>query len=610
MYESEVNRQLSSVDDIPRDVLLRFAETRLTVTERTLIPWGEHCTECVWPSCYTTCDLYTSREDGKCRRFIDGMVRIDYPPALSSYLLRIRFKRWAKLWSITNLRLYSTHEADVAERHDLRIGKCIQLIPADTLRRAATTKRYAWKKRQHSRPNGAHGRPSCLLVECYNPHSTDVSITLTIRTQDTPVPFQALLAMRPGFTRHRVSCLDIERSISLAGPIQIDLTPNEIVEGLTTLYFGAMDFVAEAEPLKAPPTLPAQSKAHSNPKPCKCVVWDLDNTLWDGILLEDGPNGVRLKPGVKEIVKQLDDRGILLSVASKNNYEDAMALLRTFGLEEYFLFPQISWNPKSSGIRHIAAALNVGIDSLLFIDDSPFEREEVHTACPDVMVLDAVHYRDILSRPDCQSPVTHDSQRRRHFYREQQIRRDASRAYDGDYASFLKDCHLTLTIRSMTAQNIDRVHELTQRTNQMNFSGNRYTRDQLQHILQTPHFDTYVLDCEDRFGSYGTVGFCLIDRTAVHIIDLMFSCRIQGKRVEHAFLSHLIAKYRHLFSTSLSVAYRKTPKNAGPGKVFDDLGFHRTHELEGLLTLVFPLDCPLVHDDLVIVTDMTTYSVL
>jgi FkbH-like protein len=360
-----------------------------------------------------------------------------------------------------------------------------------------------------------------------------------------------------------------------------------------------MDFVIDSA------FKPGTVAAPSRPPVCKCVVWDLDHTLWEGILIEDGPENIRLKAGIVEILKQLDERGILISAVSKNNHDDAIALLRQFDIADYFLFPQISWNPKSQGIKEIAKNLNIGIDTLLFVDDSPFEREEVRSECKDVMVLDAAEYQNILDRPDCQAAVTAESRGRRLFYRDQQRREHAQEDFLGEYVTFLRDCNLRLTVQSMTAANLERVHELTQRTNQMNFSGNRYSREQLQSFLQDLDIDAYVLDCEDRFGSYGTIGFCLVDRSGVCMTDLMFSCRIQGKRVEHAFVSHLIRKYRQIAGCSIKVNYRKTPKNAGPGKVFADLGFQVVGEVDGLTRLAFPLANAIQDEGIVSISDLT-----
>src|ERR1700733_9771887 len=122
MYETEANRKTESQECIPAEVLQRFTESKTSVLRRSALPWSEHCTECVWPSCYSTCDLYSPREDGKCRRFIDGMIRVDCPVAPNSYLLKIRFKRWGKLWSPGNVRLRSIAQAERLEQRDYRIG--------------------------------------------------------------------------------------------------------------------------------------------------------------------------------------------------------------------------------------------------------------------------------------------------------------------------------------------------------------------------------------------------------------------------------------------------------------------------------------------------------
>jgi FkbH-like protein len=605
MYETEANLIRISDTEIPSEILARFAESRKSVTRRTMIPWGEHCTECVWPTCYTTCDLYSPRKDGRCRRFVEGMVRVNCTDSLNSYLVKITFKRWAKLWATANLKLYALQAADREERRDFQIGRLIGKTPG-SLGRVLTLKRYSMKKRVMRRAVSGVLQPNYLMIECYNSQLTPVSITLTVRRDGALIPYQALLHMEPGFSRHRVLVTEIEQAIDLSTPFYIELTPNELPEK-TTLYFGAMDFVVDTavEATLAPPKVKSGSE-----RVCKCVVWDLDNTLWDGILIEDGPKKLRLKPGIVELLRQLDERGILVSVASKNNSEDALNALRRFGIDQYFLLPQISWEPKSRGIQRIAAGLNIGIDSLLFVDDSRFEREEVSSVCPEVMMLDALEYPDILSRKDCQLPVTEESRKRRLFYRDTERRESAQRDFHGKYITFLKECNLRLTIRPMTDKNLERVHELTQRTNQMNFSGNRYSREQLRNFLGMPEIETYVLDCEDRFGSYGTIGFCLMDRSEARMTDLMLSCRVQGKRVEHAFVSYLIRKYRQGGAGSLLVDYRKTKKNAGPGKVFDDLGFEVLEEANGITRLACRESNLLLDETIVTIEDETAQRTL
>jgi FkbH-like protein len=576
MYESEANRIVEAASQIPAEILCRFGELKQTVTARTVLPWGEHCTECVWPSCYTSCDLYSPREDLRCRRFVDGMVRLDLPEGLNSYILKIRFKRWGKLWTVGNTRLHSPKQAKILERRDIRVASGIQFVPLSALKKRLTVHRYNQKKRWASRLSAPDGgatpsvRPNCFLLECYNPNDAAIQVSLTMRAleADRSVPFQTMIDLLPGFNRTRVAFSEIAGVMDTAVPFGIDMIPNDVLDG-TVLYFGFMDFVHDS------------SIESSRARLCKCVVWDLDNTMWDGILVEDGPDRLRLKPNVVNILKELDNRGILLSIATKNNPEEAMDVLKRFGVAEYFLCPQVSWSPKGNSLRRIAKTLNIGLDSFIFVDDSPFERAQVQAVCPEVTVMDARDYKSLLDRKECQVPVTEESRKRRQLYREQEVRQSVQETFGDDYFAFLRECHLELTIRPMTDQNLQRVHELTQRTNQMNFSGNRYERHRLEEILASEHLETYVLDCKDRFGNYGTVGFSLVDRRENRMLDLMFSCRIQAKRIEHAFLTYILQEYVIRRRVDFYVNYRKTPRNAPSGKVFDDFGFENVaHEGE------------------------------
>jgi FkbH-like protein len=281
-----------------------------------------------------------------------------------------------------------------------------------------------------------------------------------------------------------------------------------------------------------------------------------------------------------------------------------MDMLRRFGIEEYFLYPQISWEPKSRGLRQIANDLSIGMDTFLFVDDSVFEREEVKAGCPEVTVIDVAEYLGIPARPECQCPITEEARRRRMFYREQAVRQKVE-ADIGDYTAFLRQCGLKVTLAPLSEANAERVHELTQRTNQMNFSGNRYSRQQVEELLTNDAVDTYVIDCVDQFGAYGTVGFCLVDRSEARMIDLMFSCRVQAKRVEHAFLAFLLRKY-NAGDARFSVNYRKTKKNAAHGRVFEELGFEPEGDGDGVTRLVFPEGHGILDEDIVTIDDRTT----
>ncbi|MGA7693534.1 MAG: HAD-IIIC family phosphatase [Candidatus Sulfotelmatobacter sp.] len=594
MYETEANYTLESSTQVPDEVIRSFEQLRGRIQSRTVLPWGEHCTECVWPTCYTSCDLYSPRQDGRCRRFADGMVRIDSRSAANAYLLKIRFKRWGKLWTPGNVRLHTAEQAEKLEKRDYRIGRALQRLPLPSLVRiTATTKRYGFKKRVANSASHGQELPTCFLLECYNPEAHNVQLSLTMRASDehAKMPFQQLIDLTPGFHRVRVALEDITALIDVRQPFGIDLIPNDEAEE-TTLYFGLMDFVTEL-----PETKKAGNK--SPEKKIKCVVWDLDNTLWDGVLVEDGPERLRLKPGIAAIIQELDRRGILHSIASKNNPEDALQAIKKFQLDQYFLCPQISWKPKSEGIKAIAQQLNIGLDSLLFVDDSKFELGEVKAVCPEVHLLNAEQYLTLLERDECKVPVTAESQERRKLYQVEASRQTVAQSFSNDYMAFLRHCQIQLTVRPMTEDNLERVHELTQRTNQMNFSGNRYDREVLRKLLSNPNLDTFVLSCEDRFGSYGVIGFCIVDRREPRMTDLMFSCRVQSKRVEHAFLASVIRRYIAESGKDFHANYRKTPRNAPSGQVFADLSMEETETRDGVLSLRFPKDREVPEDGVI-----------
>ncbi|MEM6403632.1 MAG: HAD-IIIC family phosphatase, partial [Cyanobacteria bacterium P01_D01_bin.116] len=150
-------------------------------------------------------------------------------------------------------------------------------------------------------------------------------------------------------------------------------------------------------------------------KVIKCVVWDLDNTLWQGVLLED--EKVSLGKNIVNIIHTLDSRGILQSIASKNEFTTAIAKLEEFGLKEYFLYPQINWNSKANSLKEISNSLNIGLDAIAFVDDQLFELEEVKFSLPEILCLNADEVGNILDMP-VMNPrfITEDSRIRRLMY--------------------------------------------------------------------------------------------------------------------------------------------------------------------------------------------------
>ena len=596
MYEPEVNTGTEPSESLPADVLARFAEYRERVTARTLLPWGEHCTECVWPVCYTTCALYDRRGDGGCRQFVGSVVRIDQSEGLNPYILKVRFKQWAKFWAPGTLALKPLAKADRAEQIHIAVGAIARATPLPGSIKTRVLGKVNYRRRLAAEQEPASaGPPDTFLLECFNPTERAVSLTLTVRRKDRSVVrrFEESIAIPAGFTRARIAFGEIARVVDVSQAFEVEIVPNGCEN--MTLCFGLMDFVKERAAVA--------SLASAPKKTIKCVVWDLDNTLWDGVLLEDGPRGVRLRERVMNVIRTTDEHGVMHSIASKNNEADVLPLLRKLGVDEYFLYPQVAWTPKSESIRRIAKQLNVGLDSIVFVDDQAFEMEEVRAALPEVTVIDAARCEEIEQRAEFRAAPTEESRRRRQMYREQQQREADLDIYKGDYFGFLRACEIEVTMRPLTEQNLRRVYELAQRTNQMNFSGNRYEEEELRAILRREDLNGVVIACRDRFGDYGIVGFAVVDTRQPCLVDLMFSCRVQAKRVEHAVLAFLLRRFAANGARDFLAKYRRTERNAAAGRVFDEVGFEAIGDSDGVLSLVFRRGNSLADDGIVTMVD-------
>jgi FkbH-like protein len=176
------------------------------------------------------------------------------------------------------------------------------------------------------------------------------------------------------------------------------------------------------------------------------------------------------------------------------------------------------------------------------------------------------------------------------MYRQQEQRAATENASACDYISFLRGSRITLTLTRLDESNLQRVYELAQRTNQMNFSGSRYSREELWRIMRDPFRETYVLRCADRFGTYGIVGFALVDLQEPRLLDLMFSCRVQGKRVEHSFLAWLLTRHSRSEGRDLFANLRKTSRNAPSSAVFAEMGFGEVGTNDGVTSLRYHKD--------------------
>ncbi len=577
MFELEVGTTALPAGALPPEARAAFSRTRGYVTAFALTPWKEHCTECAMPACYASCDLYEPRRDGKCRRFVQGIEMIPLAEHPQGYVAKVAFKRWGQLMAYANARLIPVNEASAIERRVRRVEAVAAGWPGSSISvagRHGIPSRLTgrWKQRVATGAGRAlGGDPDSLLLEVFHPGTREVGLSVSVSNPGRP-PFEARLELRPGFQAIEVPVASMLHRVDLQRELLIALDPNITRpedEGLT-LYFGLLAFVS-GHPAPASPDRTADD--HDVGEPVRVAVWDLDQTLWSGTLLEDGLGGVRVRDDAIRVVRELDRRGIVNSVLSKNHPRDGLDALRHFGIEDLFAFPKIGWGDKGTIMRDLVRDFDLDVRTFAFIDDQPFERAQVVAANPGVRAYDSRDVLPLLDLAEFRPEGSAESGNRRLFYRAEERRDHAYESEGGDYLAFLRTCDLRVDIRHPDDGSRDRVQELVQRTNQLNYSGIHYTRDEADAVIDDPANESFVVSCVDAYGDYGTVGFLVVDREQSCLRDAMFSCRVHFKHVEHAALHFLLHTFRSRQAPHFDARFRETERNADAAAVFVDLGF-------------------------------------
>ena len=542
---------------------------------RSQIVWGEHCSECAYPVCYASCAFYDPRPDLHCRRFVAGVEDA------GEGLMRIRFRKWGKLEGQGPARLRPYAKAARRERSAATLARMLDVAPLPfQARRSAAWRLDAHKARPPADDFGL--AVDAFVLEGWSNDGAAHPFTLTL-LQDGPGggTWQAHVTLTPGYGRHVFAVDAIAAALRLDRPFLVQIEPVGEAEGIDVTVALA-DFVAFTDPSDAWPKLrppAALAPAAATPALAKVLVWDLDETFWTGTLAEDGPGGVTPRPEAVSALKALDARGVLHSIASKNDPAEALEALGRFGLDDYFLHPQVGWGPKSGSVAAIAAALDLGLDSLVFIDDQPFERAEVSATYPQVRTLTHTEVEDLLGHPWFDHPATPEAARRRSLYQIEAARGRAAEASGGDYQAFLRASALSLDVRPLDAADVTRVHELSQRTNQLNFTGAKFTRPEVEAMAAgDPRHLRLTLRCADAWGDYGLIGFADLNLVAGELAHFFMSCRVQRKRVEHAVFAHLAGLLAGRGHAAFGVRLRATERNGASVRLLEDLAFAREGE--------------------------------
>ena len=325
----------------------------------------------------------------------------------------------------------------------------------------------------------------------------------------------------------------------------------------------------------------------------KVLVCDLDNTLWHGVIGEDGYDGIELGAtgqggphrNLQRVLLDLYHRGILLAICSKNSLSDAWPVIEHHPemllRPKHFAAVRINWSEKNINLAEIADELNVGIESLVFLDDNPHEQLLIRRTMPGVRVLDvgsdAVEYATaVRNEPGFERlHISHEDQNRGRMYLEQRARQDAMKASDDGLVSYLHSLQTVVTRVEVSSSNLDRIAQLTQKTNQFNLTTRRYSSGQIAEFNGSSQSQVLAWSVADRFGESGITGVAILrfQGGECEIDTLLLSCRVIGRSIETAMLFDIVRQVQRREATSIVGNYIQTLKNSPCAGFFEKHGF-------------------------------------
>jgi FkbH-like protein len=330
----------------------------------------------------------------------------------------------------------------------------------------------------------------------------------------------------------------------------------------------------------------------------KCIVLDLDNTLWGGIVGEDGFEGIKLGDDpigrayveFQRHILALNQRGIILAINSKNNFDDAIEIIRKHPnmilKEDNFASFRINWNDKVVNMKEIAEELNIGLDSIVFFDDDPINRDYMRSAFPQVLTIelsDSSSYSQILkSMNDFQvAKITNEDIKRSKMYLDQRKRTELQKQV-GNLEDFLKQLNISAKIKKADQYTIPRISQLTLKTNQFNLTTRRYQEEDIRKFVSD---DKKIVECaqiKDKFGDNGITGVYIVNKENKQewLIDtFLLSCRVMGRGIEEALLGQIIERAKMEGIKKVKAQYIKTMKNKPAENFLSDFGFIRNGDI-------------------------------
>ena len=337
---------------------------------------------------------------------------------------------------------------------------------------------------------------------------------------------------------------------------------------------------------------PLVMSAHGMAK--KALIFDCDNTLWKGILGENGINGIELSAETKNgrifqeiqsIALSLSQKGVILGLCSKNNPEDVDEVFTNHPdmilQDKHITIKKVNWSDKVLNLKNISQNLNIGLDSLVFIDDSPFEVNLIKELLPEVCVLQVptilYEYPQMLrNNLDLfyNLSSTAEDHKKTEIYNEQMQRASVKTEFSSieDYLASLK---IIITIFKNDVSLVPRMAQMTQKTNQFNLTTKRYSEIEIENMVLSPTIDVFAFSVKDKYGDSGVTGLCIvdIDNQNVFIDTFLMSCRVIGRNIEYVFMDYIVCSLIDSTTTNISSIYKSTFKNRQVEKFYDDCSF-------------------------------------
>jgi FkbH-like protein len=346
----------------------------------------------------------------------------------------------------------------------------------------------------------------------------------------------------------------------------------------------------------------------------KCLVLDLDNILWGGIIGEDGLGGIKLGPTpegspffeFQKYVLSLYQRGVILAINSANNPEDALEVFRKHQYmvlkEEHFASIKINWDDKISNMKAIAEEIEIGVDSLVFVDDSNVNRELIRQALPEVTVVDipqdpALYLKTLEELRVFDSlQLTEEDKKRGQMYAEQR-KRVEFQGVAGDITEYLKALGQVVTIENLNQLNLPRISQLSQKTNQFNTTTRRYLEGDVRKMADSGNFLVVGIRVQDKFGDSGLTGVAIVEKGGDkwRIDCLLLSCRVIGRKVEDALLAYIMDQARKGGAKTLVGEFIPTKKNAPTKDFYRTRGFTQTSVKDGVEIWEYGLKEPVAY---------------